>query len=85
MIGLVILLIILLFASLGPFLVPGDKVVKQNSKDRLLPPSSTHWLGTDAFGRDYFARMVHAAPVSLFIGLSVSLIGLVVGGAIGVT
>ena len=85
MIGLIILIVILVVAILGPILIPYEKVVKQNAADRLQSPNMEHWFGTDAFGRDYFARIVHAAPTSLFIGLSVSIIGLIAGGAIGIT
>lgn len=85
LIGLIILLIILFFAIFGPVIVPYELVIKQHSADRLLPPSLNHFFGTDAFGRDYFARIIHAAPTSLFIGVSVSLIGLLIGGSIGVS
>jgi len=85
LIGLVILVILLLLAILGPIIVPYDMVTKQSAADRLKSPGLNHWFGTDAFGRDYFARIVHAAPTSLFIGVSVSLIGLLAGGLIGIT
>jgi peptide/nickel transport system permease protein len=49
----------------------------------LLPPGSDHLLGTDALGRDVFARLVYGARVSLWVGfvavgISAS-IGLVLG------
>jgi ABC-type dipeptide/oligopeptide/nickel transport system permease subunit len=43
-----------------------------------------HPLGTDAFGRDAFARLVHGARPALGLGLAVALFALVVGGACGV-
>lgn len=33
------------------------------------PPSRAHWLGTDAEGRDVFARMLYGTRVSLTIGV----------------
>jgi peptide/nickel transport system permease protein len=51
--------------------------------DRLTPPSSAHWLGTDDLGRDVLARLVAAAPVSLAIGLTASVLAMVVGLAVG--
>ena len=33
--------------------------------DRLLPPSSEYWLGTDDFGRDILSRIIHGARISL--------------------
>jgi peptide/nickel transport system permease protein len=54
---------------------------------RLQPPSSAHWLGTDTLGRDMTARVVHGARVSLAVGLLSAgfalLIGLPLGGLAG--
>lgn len=36
---------------------------------RALPPSLTHWFGTDALGRDMFTRTVEGLAVSLRVGL----------------
>lgn len=44
-------------------------------------PSSDHWFGTDAFGRDIYAHVIHGARLSLIVGLGASLIA-VVGGLI---
>ncbi len=48
-----------------------------------LPPGAQHWLGTDSFGRDIYSRLVYGARISLAVGIVCSLIGGVVGGAIG--
>lgn len=58
---------------------------------RLAAPSSTHWLGTDEFGRDVLSRLIVGARASVWIGtLTVTfatvcgtLIGLVSGYARG--
>lgn len=42
-------------------------------------PNSQAWLGTDALGRDIFARLCYGARISLYVGLSVQLISLTVG------
>ncbi len=52
-----------------------------------MPPSRSHWLGTDDLGRDVLARLVAASPASLSIGLvsaSASMVlGLLLGGLAG--
>ncbi len=51
--------------------------------ERLLPPSRTHLFGTDDLGRDLFARVVAATPVSLAIGTTAAAVSVFVGFAIG--
>lgn len=53
-------------------------------EQRLLPPSSVHWFGTDDFGRDIFARTIVAAKISLFVGAVVAIISSVIGTIIGI-
>jgi len=54
-------------------------------EEALEPPSSRHWLGTDALGRDLLARVLHGARVSILIGLGATALalgaGLLLGGA----
>lgn len=51
--------------------------------DALLPPGHAHLLGTDQLGRDYFARLLFGARISLIVmivGLAAAgIIGLVIG------
>lgn len=47
-------------------------------------PSREHWLGTDAYGRDMLSRLVFGARVSLIVGMTVPLIGAIIGGGLGV-
>jgi peptide/nickel transport system permease protein len=50
---------------------------------RLHPPSAEHWLGTDALGRDVYARLVYGSRISLFTGFVVVIVGAVVGTLLG--
>ena len=54
---------------------------------RLQPPSSEHWLGTDAIGRDVLARIIHGTRISLSVGVVAVgiyvLIGILLGALAG--
>lgn len=81
-VGLYVLIFILLIAVFANQIANPDLVTKI-SMDRQQGPSAAHWFGTDNLGRDLFARVVHATPTSLTIGLVVSFASLVIGGSIG--
>lgn len=58
---------------------------KQDPKNRLQPPDSTHIMGLDTYGRDVMARIIYGTRVSLMVGLlSVALAGLA-GTMLGLT
>jgi peptide/nickel transport system permease protein len=50
---------------------------------KLAAPSFSHWLGTDAFGRDVFTRIMHGGRATLAIGVGVVAIAFVVGVSFG--
>jgi peptide/nickel transport system permease protein len=79
------LLMVGLVAAVGffaPVLTPFDPV-KTDLANSLDPPSSTHLLGTDNFGRDIFTRLIYGARVDLQIGLVPTLIMCVIGLVVG--
>lgn len=82
-VGLIILILLVLMAVFADVLVDYDVAIKQNLKDKLQGPSAAHWLGTDSFGRDILARIIHGSRVSLSIGFISVIVSLIVGGAIG--
>ena len=60
-----------------PLLAPYDPT-KQDTRNRLQPPSSEHIMGLDTYGRDVFSRIIYGARVSLMVGLlAVALAGLI--------
>lgn len=77
-----LLVLIVLVCVFAPLLTSVDPRV-QDLTQRLLPPSGEHWLGTDEFGRDLFARILYGGRLSLLIGAVSVTIGLVVGGTLG--
>lgn len=84
MIGLVILCMILLVAIFADVICDYDTmVVQQNSSIRLSPPSAEHWFGTDGYGRDIFARVVHGSRVSIAIGLAATVGSVLISGVLG--
>jgi peptide/nickel transport system permease protein len=80
-IGALILLFVAILALAAP-LFAGDPVSMRPAQ-RLRPPSSTNWLGTDHLGRDVFARTIFGARVSLYVGIAVSVISILFGLVIG--
>ena len=50
---------------------------------RLKPPSSLHWLGTDAFGRDVFSQLLVGARTSIAVALVAVGIGIAAGVPLG--
>jgi peptide/nickel transport system permease protein len=50
---------------------------------RLRPPSANHWLGTDALGRDVFARLLYGSRISLTTGVIVVVLAAAFGTLVG--
>ena len=81
-VGGAIVLAILLFALLGPFL-SGYSVEGMDMRSRFATPTIEHWLGTDNFGRDLFTRMSVGARVSVSIALMSVGLAVLVGATVG--
>ena len=43
------------------------------------PPGKEFWLGSDDLGRDLLTRICYGARISLFVGISATLIDLAIG------
>jgi peptide/nickel transport system permease protein len=61
--------------------VPGYQA--QDIGNRFQPPSTAHWMGTDALGRDVLARLVQGARIAFRVGVVTSLIALPIGVLLG--
>ena len=82
-VGLVILSILVVVVTTAPFYIDYEIAIKQNIPNRLQPPTKEHIFGTDAFGRDLFARIVYGGRISLFAGLGVVILSLLGGVTVG--
>ena len=72
------------FLSAGASILPLRDPYVQRSEDRLLPPSSTYWLGTDDLGRDMMSRAIFGGRYSLSMGLVAVGIAFVIGVPLGI-
>ena len=83
------MLFLLLLAIAAPLLTWHDPL-EQDLLNRYVPPvwheagNWDHPFGTDKFGRDYYARIIYGARVSLMIGFAVMLISGLIGTAMGI-
>ena len=84
--GAAIVLLAVLAAVLGPWLVPFDPAAQELAL-RLEGPTGLHWFGLDELGRDIFARVLSGARISLLVGIVVvgvsSSIGILLGSLAG--
>jgi oligopeptide transport system permease protein len=84
MAGLVIVILMLIMAIVGPYLTTFTYDAQQLSVEYTnLPSSSEHWFGTDDLGRDLFTRVWHGARVSLLIGFVSALVQFLIGVTYG--
>ena len=86
LLGLLIIVTLVLMAAAAPMLTSGGGT-EQALSNRLLPPSSEHWFGTDELGREIYDRIIWGARITLYIvglvGVIVVPIGLLVGTVAG--
>lgn len=87
-IGLSVVVFVVLVAIFAPLLAPHDPLEQIKGATKLPPfwvsgADPRFWLGTDAVGRDMLSRLMYGARISLFIGLSVMLVSMLVGIMLG--
>lgn len=81
--GMILFSLILLVSIFADLIVDYDIAITQVAADRLQNPNAEHWFGTDNYGRDLFARIVHGSRNSLLVGFGSVAIGVVLGGLLG--
>lgn len=83
LVAMILLSIILLAAIFADVIVDYDVCIQQNIAERLQAPSKEHILGTDRYGRDVFARIIHGSRASLSIGLVSTISSMLVACLLG--
>jgi peptide/nickel transport system permease protein len=81
--GGVILLFVLFFVIVYPFVSPWDPIEPDFAQPTFARPSWDHPLGTDNFGRDTLTRLAVGGRVDMVIALTATVVTLIVGGIIG--
>jgi peptide/nickel transport system permease protein len=78
LVGVSMLLVLIVFAIVGPLLVD-PKMANVTAVIPRQPPSAELWLGSDTQGRDLWTVMVLAIPNTLKIGLIAGIVGTLIG------
>lgn len=83
-IGMAFLVLLIGMALCADLLFDYETMVEANNiSQRLIPPCWEHPFGTDQFGRDMLARVVHGSRLSLTVSASSVTLSLLVGGFLG--
>ncbi|MDQ3234606.1 MAG: ABC transporter permease [Pseudobdellovibrionaceae bacterium] len=80
--ALVIALVIILCAIGAHWLAPYSPY-SMNADALLDPPSASHWLGTDRFGRDVLSRLLHGARMALGVAITAVSLAFIGGTTLG--
>lgn len=81
-VAVIFMLLVVLVSYLGPW-IANINPLSISPELRLNPPSSAHFLGTDMFGRDIFARVLYGGQISLAIGLATAALATTAGTILG--
>jgi peptide/nickel transport system permease protein len=83
LVGLVLVVLLALSASLAPWLAPYDPT-RQSLIEKRARPGTKYLLGADEFGRDILSRVIYGARVALLVGVLSSAIAILGGLLLGV-
>ena len=81
-VGAILVLLFVMTALFANVIAPHDPL-STNSRASLATPGGTYWLGADFMGRDMFSRIVYGARISLAVAVGATLLGGILGVAIG--
>jgi len=81
-VGLAMVAIVFLCASLAPLLARHDPYL-QDLAHTIEGPSAAHWLGTDENGRDQLSRIIYGSRIAVEVGLAAIFLATTIGIALG--
>jgi peptide/nickel transport system permease protein len=81
--GIIISVGVLMTAIFGPLVVSPTIATRIDLANRLQPPSATHWLGTDDYGRDLFDIIVLSTRLDVSAMLEIVVAGVAIGVMLG--
>jgi peptide/nickel transport system permease protein len=81
--GAGIILLMISSAVFAPFLAPYGPL-ETDFAAQFSPPTTVHWLGTDAFGRDLLSRIIYGSRTALLVGFASAFMGATLGALLGV-
>jgi peptide/nickel transport system permease protein len=82
-VGAAVVALMIMVAVFAGVLAPYDPVAVDFGA-MLTGPSTQHWLGTDAFGRDVLSRLIYGSRTALFVGFGAAFVGATLGAILGV-
>lgn len=77
------ILLLVVIAIIAPWIVPFDPENYFDYERLNDGPSSLHWMGVDALGRDIFSRIIMGTRISLAAGFISVALGAIVGTTLG--
>jgi peptide/nickel transport system permease protein len=80
-VGTAILLLYAIMMVFAPWIAPYDP--ETPTSQFRSPPSSEHWFGTDPSGLDVFSRVVYASRIDILVGVTGTLISMLIGIPLG--
>jgi peptide/nickel transport system permease protein len=81
--GAAVVILLILMALTANVISPYNPVAVDFGS-MLSRPSTAHWLGTDAFGRDVLSRLIYGSRTALFVGFGAAVVGSTLGAILGV-
>ena len=84
LVGVILTALAILLAVVGSFWTPYDPMM-MNTANSFAPPSLSHPVGTDVYGRDIFSRIMAGAQISLLVAAGAVLGSLLIGTTSGLS